>query len=322
MSNSVNIKKTLIPIFVFIALIVLFALVFNLATHGKFLNAANINNILSNAILASFTAWGFCFIMALNYMDLSVGAVIMIAVYVSGEAGNAFGVPALVVCGLAVGVAVMTLNFAIFTWTRVPSWVAGLGLALIYEGCISIYQKYKETLGGNLVYLDTKYGILGRAPLIYVAFAIGLILAYILYNRSALGLNARSVGSNPNVARAMGINITRTLIMTGIVSGIFIGCAGFLRESFSAGSVIPVPQSLSSLAVIFPGFAAIFIAQVLGKWINMIIAVPFCAMLIYLCYNVFAMTGVPLGTISETMIALFIIIFGLIAQRGNKGVVK
>jgi ribose transport system permease protein len=253
-------------------------------------------------------------------MDLSVGAVIMLCVYASGELGNAIGTAGVVIAGIVVGVLVMMLNFSIFTWTKVPSWVAGLGLALIYEGLISVYQHYKESLAANLVMLKEEYAILGRPPLIYAMFAIGIVLAYLLYNRSSLGLNARSVGSNPQVAKIMGVNITRTLIMTGVVTGIFVGCAGFLRESYAL--MVQVPQSLSSLAVIFPPLAAIFIAQVLNRWINMIIAVPFCALIIYICYNVLSIVGVPSGTISEFVLALFIIVFGMIAQRGTKEVVK
>jgi ribose transport system permease protein len=315
-----NLRKTLISVLVLIVVIVVFAVVFNLAFEGKFLTQSNVNQILTNSILASFTAWGFCFVLALNYMDLSIGAVIMLCVYASGELGNMIGPVGVVIAGLVVGVVVMTFNFSLFAFLKIPSWVAGLGLALIYEAIISVYQRYKESVGTNLVMLKSEYGILGKPPLIYVMFAVGIVLAYILYNRSSLGLNARSVGSNPNVARTMGININRTLIMTGIVCGVFVGCAGFLRESYSL--LVNVPASLSSLAVIFPPFAAIFIAQVISRWVNMIIAVPFCAIIIYICYNVLSIVGIPSGTISEFVLALFIIVFGMIAQRGTKEVVK
>ena len=320
MSQTGNIRQMLISIAILVVVIVVFALVFNLVSDGKFLTQMNIKQILTNSILASFTAWGFCFVFALNYMDLSIGAVMMFCIYASGELGNLWGTFGVVIAGIAVGVAMMTFNFAIFTYSKVPSWVAGLGLALIYEAIISIYQRYKEGLGANLVMLKEEYAILGRPPLVFVVFAIGIVAAYILYNRSALGLNARSVGSNPAVAKAMGINVPRTLIMTGVVCGLFVGSAAFLRESYSL--LVQVPQSLSSLALIFPPFAAIFIAQVISRWINMIVAVPFCAVIIYICYNVLSMLGIPSGTISEFMLALFIIVFGMIAQRGVKGVVK
>jgi ribose transport system permease protein len=320
MTNTENLKKSLMPIVVFLAVIIVFALIFNWLCGGRFLTMSNMNNIMTNSIIASFAAWGFCFIMALNYMDLSIGAVIMIAVYTSGELGNMLGVVGVVLGGLLIGIAVMTLNFAIFSWTKVPSWVAGLGLALMYEGLISVYQKHKEGLGLNLVMLDEKYGLLGRPPLIYIMFVIGIVLAFMLFNRSSFGLDARSVGSSIVVAKAMGVNITRTLIATGVISGVFVGSAGFLRESYSL--LVQVPQSLSSLAIIFTPLAAIFIAQVLSKWINLIIAVPMCALLIYICYNILAIVGVPSGTLSETMLALFIIVFGMIAQRGSKDVVK
>jgi ribose transport system permease protein len=315
-----NLKKMVISILILVLVIVAFAFVFNIVSDGKFLTTSNVNQILTNSILASFIAWGFCFVFALNYMDFSIGAVVMLCVYASGELGNILGPVGLVIAGLVVGVVVMTFNFSLFAFLKIPSWVAGLGLALVYEAFISVYQRYKEGLGANLVMLKSEYGILGRPPLIYVMFIIGIILAYILYNRSSLGLNARSVGSNQAVAKAMGININKTLILTGIVCGIFIGCAGFLRESYSL--LVNVPSSLSSLAIIFPPFAAIFIAQVISKWINMIIAVPLCAVIIYICYNVLSLVGIPSGTISEFMLALFIIVFGIIAQRGTKEVVK
>ncbi|MDR2486537.1 MAG: hypothetical protein LBD12_01090 [Clostridiales Family XIII bacterium] len=320
MEFSGSLRRTLLSALILAAAITLFAVLFNIAFDGKFLTRSNINSLLTNAVMASFAAWGFCFVFALNYMDLSIGAVIMLCVYASGELGNVLGPVGVVVAGIGVGVLVMTFNFAVFTWTRVPSWVAGLGLALLYEGLISLYQRYKEGLGTNLVMLREEYAILGRPPLIYVVFAIGAVLAYLLYNRSSLGLAARSVGSSPDVARAMGIGIRRTLVLTGIVCGIFVGCAGFLRESFAL--LVQVPQSLSSLAVIFPPFAAIFIAQVLSRWVNIIVAVPFCALLIYICYNVLSITGVPSGTISEFVLALFIVVFGIIAQRGTREVVK
>jgi ribose transport system permease protein len=315
-----NLKKMVISILILVLVIVVFAIVFNIFSDGKFLTVSNVNQILTNSILASFIAWGFCFVFALNYMDFSIGAVIMLCVYASGELGNVLGPVGLVIAGLVVGVVVMTFNFSLFAFLKIPSWVAGLGLALIYEAIISVYQRYKESVGANLVMLKTEYGILGRPPLIYVMFIIGIVLAYILYNRSSLGLNARSVGSNQAVAKAMGINVNKTLVLTGIVCGIFIGCAGFLRESYSL--LVNVPSSLSSLAIIFPPFAAIFIAQVISRWINMIIAVPLCAVIIYICYNVLSLVGIPSGTISEFMLALFIIVFGIIAQRGTKEVVK
>ena len=313
-------RRNILPILILFALLVTLSIVFNAFFDGKFLVKENINAIFTNAIIASFTAWGFCFLFALNYMDLSVGAVMAIAVFCAGELGNAIGPAGVVIGGLSIGIALMVVNFNIFAWTKVPSWVAGLGMCLIYEAVTGYYVAYKTSLQSFAVMLNEDYAVFGHAPGIYIVFAIGLALAFILYNHSMLGLRARAIGSRPNIAKTMGINITQTLILTGVVCGIFIGCAGFIKESYSLrlGNM----TNLTSLSMVFPPLAAVFLAQVLSRWINIVIAVPFCAFLIYACYNMLAIIGVPSGTLQETVLGAFVIVFGVISQRGVKGIVK
>jgi ribose/xylose/arabinose/galactoside ABC-type transport system permease subunit len=309
-----------LPLLILVAALVLFCVVFNTIFDGKFIVKENLNAIFTNAIIASFTAWGFCFLFALNYIDLSVGAVMAIAIFTAGELGNAIGPAGVVIGGLGIGIALMVVNFNIFAWTKVPSWVAGLGMCLIYEAITGYYVRYKTSIGSFAVMLEEKNAFFGRAPGVYIVFAIGLVLVILLYNHSTLGLRARAIGSRPNIAKTMGISIPKTLILTGIVCGIFIGCAGFIKESYSLR--IGNMTNLTSLSLVFPPLATMFLAQVLNRWINLVIAVPFCAFLIYACYNMLAIIGVPSGTLQETTLGIFVIVFGVISQRGEKGIVK
>ena len=313
-------RKTILPLLIFIGLIAALSFCFNALFDGKFLVWENINAISINAIIASFTAWGICFLFALNYMDLSVGAVMTIAAFAAGELGNAIGPAGVAIGGLAVGMALMVINFNVFAWTKVPSWVAGLGMCLIYEAITGFYVKFKSGLGSFAVMLNTEYAVFGRAPGVYVVFILGLILAILLYNHSTLGLRTRAIGGRPEVAKIMGINIQKTLIMIGIVCGIFIGCAGFIKESYSLrlGNM----TNLTSLSMVFPSLTAVFLAQVLRRWINIILAVPLCSFLIYACYNMLAIIGVPSGTLQESVLGLFVILFGVISQRGTKEIIK
>ena len=313
-------RKTILPILIFIGLIVVISVVFNAIFDGKFLSVENINAVSINAIIASFTAWGICFLFALNYMDLSLGAVMTIAAFTAGELGNAIGPAGVALGGLAIGMALMVINFNVFAWTKIPSWVAGLGMCLIYEAITGFYVKFKSGLGSFAVMLNEEYAIFGRFPGVYIVFIIGLILATLIYNHTTLGLRTRAIGARPNIARIMGVNIPKTLIQIGIVCGFFIGCAGFIKESHSLrlGNM----TNLTSLSMVFPPLTTVFLARVLSRWINIIIAVPFCAFLIYACYNMLAIIGVPSGTLQETVLGLFVIVFGVISQRGTKEIIK
>jgi ribose transport system permease protein len=287
---------------------------------GVFLTVTNINALCISAALTSFTAWGYCFVFALNYMDLSIGAAVVLCMFSAGEFGNRFGYPGVILGGVIVGVIMMSINFNVFAWTKIPSWIAGLGMCLIYEAIASYYTAVKQSHSEITVLIKDEYRGLGFAPGIYAVFLFALFFSYFIYNRTSVGLNVRAIGSNPSVAKAMGINIPVTLVLTGIVCGVLIGCTGFVRESYM-GRIFAL-TGLTSLASIFQPLATVLLAQVLSRRINIIVAVPFCALFIFICFNALTIIGVPSGTLQESVLGLSVIIFGIIAQRGTKGLVK
>ena len=91
--------------------------------------------------------------------------------------------------------------------------------------------------------------VLGRSPAIYIMLVIGFIIAYVTYNKTSIGLNARAVGGNADVAQMMGINTRRALMLGGLMAGFFFGFAGVMKESY-AGYVV-AQTGLSSLSTVF-----------------------------------------------------------------------
>ena len=313
-------KKGVLVLALAVVGVVGLAVLFDLACGGKFLNTGNINSLCINAIMASFVAWGYCFVFALGYMDLSVGAAMILCAYAAGELGNRLGLPGVLLGGLAMGIILMSINFNVFAWTGIPSWIAGLGLLMLYEAAAAFYTYLLQQNAEVVVTLDQQYRTLGRAPAVYLVFLAGLAVAYIAYNWTAVGLNVRAIGSNLDVAKNMGIHIPLTLVLVGIICGFFIGCAGMLRESYT-GRVF-AQTGLTSLSSIFQPLATVLLAQVVEKKVNIILAVPFCALFVFTCFNVLTILGVPSGTLQESILGLCVIIFGVIAQRCVKGCVK
>ena len=190
-------------------------------------------------------------------------------------------------------------------------------MAMIYEATAVIYWKNIMSKG---VDLNSDYRALGQVPGIFIVFAVGLILAYFLYNRTTIGLNIRAIGSNWDVAKAIGIRGNITLLAVGLISGLFIGCAAFINISYNVR--ITAKTGLTSLSLIFQPLAVLLLAQVLQKKINLIIAIPICAFLISAIFNMLTIASIPSGTWQEAILGLCVIVFGIIAQRNSKGVVK
>lgn len=315
--NSITQKRNSILILV---LIVILFIIFNEFVGRKFLTLSNINNLITGSAISTLAAWGLCFIFASGVTDFSIGAVMILSATVAGVLGNKFGYGGLIFGGIIVGLVLLSINFIIYNVTKIPSWIAGLGIAMIYEAITAYYSKIRLSHGLQVVELDPKVRALGQSPTVYIVLIIGFILAYLIYNRTSVGLNVRAIGSNVEVAKMMGIKIQNTLLMAGIISGLFFGVAGFIKESY-AGRVIAM-TGLSSISTIFLPLAAVLLSQVLQKSMNIVVAVPIATFFISAIFNMLTLSGVPSGTWQETLLGLIVILFGMIAQKRVKGVVK
>jgi ribose transport system permease protein len=305
---------------ILIAAIAVISVIFNIIAGGRFLEATNIGVIISHIVWPTFVAWGLCFLFACGYTDLSIGAILVLGSFATTIFGNWFGYPGVVLGGLIVGTLLTFLNFNVFAFTKIPSWIAGISLAMIYEAVAVVLKVNKTT--EPLIYEEMNKGlrILGQLPWSVILLAVGFVVAYFIYNRTSVGLNIRALGGNKEVAKALGINILKTLLWVGIICGLFIGLASIVQQSIAGRTT--VKTGLTSIYVVFQPLAIVLLAQILQKRLNIIIAVPICAVIIFAVFNLLTILGVPSGTLQEAFLGAFLIAFGIFGQRGVKGVVK
>jgi ribose transport system permease protein len=313
-------QNPLVFFLILIAAIVAAAVLFNIIAGGKFLEGTNVMVIISHIVWPTFVAWGLCFLFACGYTDLSIGAILVLGSFSTCIFGNWFGYPGVILGGLIVGTLLTFINFNVFAFTKIPSWIAGISLAMIYEA-IAVFLKVNKGTS-DLIYaeMDKSLRIFGQMPWSIILLAVGFAAAYFIYNRTTVGLNIRALGGNKEVAKALGINIMKTLIWVGVICGLFIGMAAIVQESVAGRTT--VKTGLTSIYVVFQPLAIVLLAQILQKRINIIIAVPICAVVIFAVFNLLTILGVPSGTLQEAFLGAFLIAFGIFGQRGVKGVVK
>ena len=307
-----------IAVFVVVIAAVLF--IFNLLSGGSFLEWTNLKGILARSVYPSFIAWGFCFLFACGFTDMSIGGVVVLGSFAACIAGNSFGLPGVVLGGLLVGLVLIFFNFLIYTYSGIPSWIAGISLAMIYEAIAFLLKISKSTKALISTSLAREYRVLGQLPWSLILLFIGMAVVYFLYNRTTVGLNIRSLGGNRDVAQKLGINVRRTLLSVGLITGILIGVSCFLQQSYAGQTT--VKTGLTSINIIFQPLAIYLLAQIIQKRINIVICVPICAFILYSIFNLLTILGVPSGTLQEACLGGFIVVFGVIGSRGVKGVVK
>lgn len=313
-------KAQLVFAGIFIAALAVVFFVFNLLTHGTFLEWMNLKIILAGMVYPTFMAWGMCFLFACGYSDMSWGGVVVLASFGTGVFGNMYGFAGALIAGVVIGAFLVFMNFCVFAFTKIPSWIASLSLAMVYEA-VGVFLRVGKTTGPLVeAPLNKDLRILGQLPWSLLVLAAGFLIVYFIYNRTIIGFNIRAIGGNTAVARSLGVNVIRTLLWVGLICGLLIGVTSFLQESYSGYTT--VKTGLSSIFLIFQPLAIALLAEILQKKINIIIAVPICAFLMYAAFNLLTLLHVPSGTLQEALLCLFIIVFAVVGQRGVKGVVK
>lgn len=309
--------KFLVVFFVVFAAVLV---AFHLISGGTFLTGSNLTVIISHALWPTFVGWALCFLFASGYTDMSVGGVMVLGAIASCIFGNWYGYPGVILGGLIVGGVLIFINFLVFAYTKIPSWIASISLAMIYEAiafALKVGKKTKPLVDTELV---RDYRALGDLGWSLVLVAVGLVAVYFIYNRTTIGLNVRALGGNRDVSKALGINLNKTVLGVGIICGILVGVACFVQESYAGRMTIKT--GLTSMNMIFQPLAIYLLAQVLQKHINIVIGVPICSFIIYSVFNMLTILGVPSGTLQEAVLGAFLVAFGIIGQRGVKGVIK
>lgn len=252
----------------FIALIVLMA-VFTGLSPGKFLTANNLSYIAQGAAVFLVMAVGETFVILTAGIDLSVGFVLVLSGVVAGEyyvhnGGTNAGLGTIwagVLVGLATGGAYGLLQGFMVAKLKIPPLIAtlaGLGGA---EGL-----SYLITGGHDVATVPNQLGTsIGQGTLggvqwlIIISFLVtllfGLVLAYTRFGRYTY-----AIGSNPEAARRVGINVDWYLILVYGLSGLLAGLAGIMNLAyFSTTTISGHPlDNLTVITAVVLGGASLF----------------------------------------------------------------
>ena len=305
---------------IFLLALAAVSVAFHFISDGIFLEERNVRAIVSSSIYPSFVAWGLCFLFACGYTDMSIGGVVVLGSFASCAFGNLYGYPGVIIAGIVTGTLLIFVNFLVFAYTKIPSWIASISLALIYEAVAVFLRVNRATKPLIDTELSRDFRALGQLPLNAILLVAGFIVVYIVFNRTSIGLNVRAIGGNKDVSKALGVNILKTLLWVGLICGLLIGFASVIQQSFNGKTI--VMSGLTSMYMIFRPLAIYLLAQILQRWINIIIAVPICSIIIYAVFNLLTIFGVPSGTLQDVFLGAFLIVFGIAGQRGVREVVK
>jgi len=242
----------------------------------RFLEGANLEQVLLSATLVCIVALGQGLIIIARQIDLSVGAMVATSAFVatdwlSGHPDASIATVALIGC--TVGGVMGMGNAILVAGLRIPAIVATLGTLAIYRGGVIVYAGGRQI---SATVLPPSYGaiaqthVFGLSPLVWIALALTVILG-LAARYTHTGRNFYALGSNPDGAAFAGISPGRQIAILFVLSGLLCGLVGVLWGArFGTVDAVIAPdlqlQTISAAVIggvsIFGGSGSVFGAAV------------------------------------------------------------
>jgi fructose transport system permease protein len=249
------------------ALVLVIAFVAFSTTSDKFATANTMSLVLQQVSIIGALAIGQTLIILTAGIDLSVGAVTILAMMVMAGVAHDHGVPAPIafLVGIAVGTFCGFVNGALVTRLNLPPFIATLGTLSVFTALTLLYTQgesiFATDLPSFLSWTRTAFDV-GGFRLTYGVLVVAvmyLVIGFAL-SQTAWGRHVYAVGDDREGSRLAGIKVKRVLMSVYVVAGLLYGLTGWILIGRS-GSASPnglVDANLDSITAVVIGGTSLF----------------------------------------------------------------
>ena len=254
-ANVIGSKKRLPPEVSILGVLIGIAIVFEILgwifVGDSFLaNKQRLSIIILQVSVIGIIAVGVTQVIITAGVDLSSGSVVGLAAMVAASLAQTSANPRAVypsltdmspiwaiLAGLGVGLLAGTVNGSLIARTKIPPFIATLGMMVSARGLAKWY-----TLGQPVALLDDSFTWFGKSfnilgfplPLPVIVFLLVAVIFHIALTYTRYGKFTYAIGANPQAARVSGINIGGHLVKVYAIAGLLSGLAGVMTAARAA----------------------------------------------------------------------------------------
>jgi ribose transport system permease protein len=215
----------------------------------RFLSVSNILEMAVQSSIIALMALGMTLVIVTGGIDLSVGSILgLVSVILAANLDN-WGTYPTIIIGLLLGALLGFLNGSFAAFFRLETFVVTLATLNIYRGLAFLYTEGRPIFGLDQGFRDLLGAVLFDIPRPVLIMLFATMIAYLILNRSRLGIHLKAIGTNTDAARKAGVGVRRTSIMAFVLSGVFTGAAALMLLS-RIGAAEPISGTGYELLVI------------------------------------------------------------------------
>lgn len=175
-----------------------------------------------------------------------------------------------VLAGLATGAALGFVNGSLIALTRIPPFIATLGMLVIARGLARWY-----TSGAQVSFFIEDFGVFGDGAMpIWIFLGVALVF-HVLLSHTVYGRRTYAIGSNEDAARMAGIAIKPHKILVYTLAGTLYGLAAIIQTSRAetAQSGSGLMWELDAISAVVIGGTSLFggVGRITGTIIGVLI---------------------------------------------------
>ncbi|QFY63487.1 ABC transporter permease (plasmid) [Rhizobium grahamii] len=252
--------------------------------HQSFLmNSQRLTIMVLQVSVIGIIAVGVTQVIITGGIDLSSGSVVgMTAMIAAGFAQsstwtraiypNMTDLPAIIpiATGILIGLAAGLVNGWLIAYTKIPPFIATLGMMVSARGISKWYTKGQPVSG-----LTDQFNFIGSGAWPVIVFLVVALIFHIALRYTRYGKFTYAIGANPQAARVSGINIEAHLIKVYAIAGALAGLAGIVTaaRAQTAQSGMGVMYELDAIAAAVIGGTSLAggVGRITGTVIGVII---------------------------------------------------
>lgn len=314
--SSVNVAKRLVGTLALPVLMYLVMLWLCLSNGKTFFGTWIMwRSLIADIGLSTVCAMGIGLQFKNGRFDFSGGAIMLLGAIIAGNAAAACNSSLFVLLLVSIAVCVLCslLVAIVYICGRMPIVIVTIGMTLFYEAitCL-IFNGGGINLVGN-----SALKALSTFPLVLLPFVLGLAL-YAFYSYcTCAGKRAVLLANNQQAAVNIGLNETRSVLISYLYSGILFGLATaiYCTTAKLSGAYNSLQTVGSLFNNILPVFIGVSLAPLCGDTLGILAgAVSLCLM----SFGLEAVYTAELGSALSTIITgIFLLVFNIIAGQGH-----
>jgi ribose transport system permease protein len=196
-----------------------------------FLTKDNLLNVIDQVTVLGVLALGMTAVIIIGGIDLSVGAVLALAMMVLGWLSHDGGLPVslAIVGALAAGAAAGAVNGLLTTKAKLPAFIATLAMFSVARGLANVITDGQQIVGFPTSFTDLASSrLLGYLSATVFVLIVLYVLGWAFLRYRANGRALYALGGSEEVARLAGLKTTRLTIAVYTVTGLLAGVAAVI----------------------------------------------------------------------------------------------